>query len=157
MALHPWKKRWLDTSHANTSHELPSLISVITFFGAKRAKKPLTKYSRAKLLQLIYNFHVKTPQKLACLVLLFWCLLMNQITFDYFRSDDHIICIFKHAVGDANGTIYDLLSKNKMFWGGLPSTLLVQLSSSSRHQFSSHILHARPGRCSHNFCHWRFF
>ena len=45
-----------------------------------------------------------------------------------------------------------LCSINKMFWGGLPSTLLVQLFSSS-----SHILHAKPGRCSHNFCHWRFF
>ena len=97
-------------------HELPFLISVITFFGAKRAKKPLTKHSRAKLLQLIYNFHVKTPQKLACLVLLFWCLLMDQITFDYFRSDDHIICIFKHAVERMQTAPYmTYCSINKMF------------------------------------------
>ena len=48
-----------------------------------------------------------------------------------------------------------LCSINKMFWGAY--LRLCWCNCSPHQDISSHILHAKPGRCSHNFCHWRFF
>ena len=121
MALHPWKKRWLDTSHANTSHELPSLLSVITFSVLRREQKSLSQnpHELSFCCWFITSMskHHKSLHVWCCFFGVCWWTKLHLTIFGQMITSYAFLSIQLRMQMAPYMTYCLLCSINKMFWG----------------------------------------